>query len=122
MVSGARISVIGAGPGGLTCARILRRHGIRATVYDRDAGPDARDQGGTLDLREDDGQLALHEAGLSGHFWNLARPEGQEMRQLEPDGRRKMHHVPEHDERFKPEIDRGQLRSLLLRSLPPATV
>ena len=122
MVGGARISVIGAGPGGLTCARILRRHGIRVTVYDRDAGPDARDQGGTLDLREDDGQLALREAGLIDDFWKLARPEGQEMRQLEPDGRLKMHHVPEHDERFKPEIDRGQLRSLLLRSLPPDTV
>ena len=122
MVGSTRISVIGAGPGGLTCARILRRHGIRVTVYDRDAGPDARDQGGTLDLRTDDGQRALREAGLIDDFWKLARPEGQEMRQLDPAGSLKFHHIPERDERFKPEIDRGQLRDLLLRSLPPDTV
>jgi len=60
----ARISIIGAGPGGLTCARILQRHGITVTVHDRDPGPDARNQGGTLDLHADNGQLALREASL----------------------------------------------------------
>lgn len=37
--SRARISVIGAGPGGLTCARILQQHGITVTVHDRDSRP-----------------------------------------------------------------------------------
>ena len=82
----ARISIIGAGPGGLTCARILQRHGIAVTVYDRDPGPDARNQGGTLDLHADNGQIALREAGLLDEFFRLARPEGQEMRQLDPAG------------------------------------
>ncbi|GGK76132.1 monooxygenase [Planomonospora parontospora subsp. parontospora] len=118
----ARISVIGAGPGGLTCARILQRHGLAATVYDRDAGPDARDQGGTLDLRVDDGQVALREAGLLEAFFDLARPEGQEMRQMNPDGQLLFHHVPGDGELFKPEIDRGRLRTLLLDSLQPGTV
>ncbi|MFI2424262.1 FAD-dependent oxidoreductase [Streptomyces sp. NPDC018955] len=117
-----RIAVIGAGPGGLTCARILQRHGIAVTVHDRDAGPDARDQGGTLDLHADNGQIALREAGLLEEFFELARPEGQEMRQLDPAGAVLFHHVPEPDERFKPEIDRGQLRDLLLGSLRPGTV
>jgi 2-polyprenyl-6-methoxyphenol hydroxylase-like FAD-dependent oxidoreductase len=117
-----RIAVIGAGPGGLTCARILQRHGITVTVHDRDAGPDARDQGGTLDLHADNGQIALREAGLLEEFFELARPEGQEMRQLDPAGTVLFHHVPEPDERFKPEIDRGQLRDLLLGSLRPGTV
>ncbi|MFC9291970.1 NAD(P)-binding protein, partial [Streptomyces sp. NPDC057052] len=54
-----RISIIGAGPGGLTCARILQKHGIEVTVYDRDLDADARNQGGSLDLHADDGQLAL---------------------------------------------------------------
>ncbi|MFF9485556.1 FAD-dependent oxidoreductase [Streptomyces sp. NPDC014676] len=117
-----RIAVIGAGPGGLTCARILQRHGITVTVHDRDAGPDARDQGGTLDLHADNGQIALREAGLLEEFFKLARPEGQEMRQLDPAGTVLFHHVPEPDERFKPEIDRGQLRDLLLGSLRPGTV
>ncbi|MCP2163487.1 FAD-dependent oxidoreductase [Goodfellowiella coeruleoviolacea] len=118
----ARISVIGAGPGGLTCARILQQHGMAVTVYDRDPGPDARDQGGTLDLHADNGQIALREAGLLDEFFRLARPEGQEMRQLDPTGTITAHHVPAPDELFKPEIDRGQLRTLLLDSLRPGTV
>jgi 2-polyprenyl-6-methoxyphenol hydroxylase-like FAD-dependent oxidoreductase len=118
----ARISVIGAGPGGLTCARILQQHGLAVTVYDRTPGPDARDQGGSLDLRADDGQAALREAGLLDEFFELARPEGQEMRQMSLAGELLFHMVPEPDELYKPEIDRGQLRDLLLDSLRPGTV
>ncbi|MFK0157429.1 FAD-dependent oxidoreductase [Streptomyces sp. NPDC090493] len=118
----AGISIIGAGPGGLTCARILQQHGIAVTVYDRDPGPDARNQGGTLDLHADNGQIALREAGLLDEFLALARPEGQEMRQLDPAGTITSHQVPAPDELFKPEIDRGQLRTLLLDSLRPGTV
>jgi 2-polyprenyl-6-methoxyphenol hydroxylase-like FAD-dependent oxidoreductase len=118
----ARISVIGAGPGGLTCARILQQRGIEVTVHDREPDPDARNQGGTLDLRADDGQLALREAGLIDEFFKLARPEGQEMRQMDLTGEILFHSVPEADDLFKPEIDRGQLRDLLLTSLRPGTV
>jgi len=116
------ISIIGAGPGGLTCARILQKHGIPVTVYDRDPHPQARNQGGTLDLHADDGQLALREAGLLDEFFALCRPEGQEMRKLDPAGGLVEHHVPAEGELFKPEIDRGQLRGLLLDSLEPGTV
>jgi 2-polyprenyl-6-methoxyphenol hydroxylase-like FAD-dependent oxidoreductase len=118
----ARISIIGAGPGGLTCARILQRHGLTVTVYDRETGPDARNQGGTLDLHADNGQIALREAGLLEEFFKLARPEGQEMRQINPAGTITSHRIPGPDELFKPEIDRGQLRDLLLDSLQPGTV
>ena len=118
----ARISIIGAGPGGLTCARILQRRGVAVTVYDRDPGPEARNQGGTLDLHADNGQIALREAGLLDEFFELARPEGQEMRQMDPTGTITFHKVPEADELFKPEIDRGQPRDLLLDSLQPGTV
>ncbi|MEU0969519.1 NAD(P)/FAD-dependent oxidoreductase [Streptomyces sp. NPDC005917] len=118
----ARISIIGAGPGGLTCARILQRRGIAVTVYERDPGPEARNQGGTLDLHADNGQIALREAGLLDEFFTLARPEGQEMRQMDPAGTITSHQVPQADELFKPEIDRGQLRDLLLDSVQPGTV
>lgn len=121
-LSGKRIAIIGAGPGGLTCARILQRNGITVTVYDRDADEHARNQGGSLDLHEDDGQLALREAGLLTEFFQHARLEGQEMRQLSTDGRLLGQHVPAEGETSAPEIDRGQLRSLLLRSLSPGTV
>ncbi|MGW5397585.1 FAD-dependent oxidoreductase [Streptomyces sp. NPDC003952] len=117
-----RIAIIGAGPGGLACARILQRHGVAVTVYDRESGPDARNQGGSLDLHEDNGQIALREAGLLEEFFRLSRPEGQEMRQLDPAGTMLFHHTPDEAERFKPEIDRGDLRDLLLNSLEPGTV
>jgi 2-polyprenyl-6-methoxyphenol hydroxylase-like FAD-dependent oxidoreductase len=118
----ARISVIGAGPGGLTCARVLQRHGLAVTVYDRDPDAGSRNQGGSLDLHEDDGQLALREAGLLEEFFALARPESQEMRHLDPSGRLLGHHLPGEGETAAPEIDRGQLRGLLLGSLAPGTV
>jgi 2-polyprenyl-6-methoxyphenol hydroxylase-like FAD-dependent oxidoreductase len=118
-----RIAIVGAGPGGLTCARILQLHGITATVYDRASGPDDRNQGGTLDLHPDDGQIALKEAGLLDEFTRLARPEGQEMRQFDAaDGALRFHHRPTEDQFSSPEIDRGQLRDLLLNSLTPGTV
>ena len=118
----ARISIVGAGPGGLTCARILQRKGLRVTVHDLAPSASARNQGGTLDLHADDGQIALREAGLLEQFFELARPEGQEMRQMDRTGAITSHHIPAPGELFKPEIDRGQLRDLLLQSLEPGTV
>ncbi len=44
------------------------------------------------------------------------------MREIDITGTIRAHHVPEADELFKPEIDRGQLRDLLLDSLAPETV
>lgn len=117
-----RISIIGAGPGGLTCARILQKHGVDVTVYDRDLEADARNQGGSLDLHADDGQFALREAGLIEQFWKLARPEGQQMRRWDIAGNVLLDQIPDEDDLYKPEIDRGQLRDLLLGSLAPGTV
>ncbi|MBF4616428.1 FAD-dependent oxidoreductase [Curtobacterium sp. VKM Ac-1376] len=121
-LAGKRIAVIGGGPGGLTCARILQLHGIPVTVYDRDADEHTRNQGGSLDLHEDDGQLALRAAGLLDEFSALARFEGQEMRELSPAGALLDQNLPADDDTSAPEIDRGQLRSMLLQSLAPGTV
>jgi 2-polyprenyl-6-methoxyphenol hydroxylase-like FAD-dependent oxidoreductase len=117
-----RIAVIGAGPGGLTCARVLQHHGVDVVVYDRETGPDARDQGGTLDLHADTGQIALREAGLLAEFRRLSRPEGQAKRSLNRRGEVVMEHPAEPGEDAAPEIDRGQLRRLLVDALEPGTV
>ncbi|MCZ0985576.1 FAD-dependent oxidoreductase [Streptomyces diastatochromogenes] len=119
-----RIAVIGAGPGGLTCARILQRHDIPVTVYDLDASPAARDQGGTLDMHPDTGQYALRAADLLDDFLALARPEGQQMRLVGADGRIVFDGIPPEADTTEgnPEIDRGRLHSLLLDSLKPGTV
>ncbi len=117
-----KIAVVGAGPGGLTCARVLQRHGIDVTVYDLDASVDARPQGGSLDMHADSGQVALAAAGLLDAFHALARPEGQQMRVLGRDAGVLLDLVPDREDDGAPEIDRGQLRALLLDSLAPGTV
>ncbi|MEU4876279.1 NAD(P)/FAD-dependent oxidoreductase [Streptomyces sp. NPDC021608] len=109
-----RIAVVGGGPGGLTLARVLHRHGRPVTVLERDPSPAARPPGGTLDLHEGLGQRALEAAGLLAEFEALARPEGQAMRILDTAGNVLRDWRPRPDERANPEIDRGQLRDLLL--------
>ncbi|MFJ1796979.1 FAD-dependent oxidoreductase [Kitasatospora griseola] len=121
------IGIVGGGPGGLTLARLLTRRGIPATVYERDAGPDARLQGGTLDLHLETGQRALREAGLTEAFRRHARPEGQDLLLLDHTGTllyREDTPDPEPGDAPppRPEIDRTDLRALLLGSLPPGTV
>ncbi|MFI0977357.1 FAD-dependent oxidoreductase [Streptomyces sp. NPDC021093] len=118
----ARIAVVGAGPGGLICARVLQRHGIDVTVYDLDASATVRDQGGTLDMQPDTGQYALRAAGLWDDFTPLARPEGDQWRLVGRDGRTMFDGAPPGDGQVSPEIDRGQLRDLLIGSLAPGTV
>ena len=112
-----RIAVVGSGPAGLTFARVLHRHGHPVAVLERDPAPDARPPGGTLDLHEGLGQLALDKAGLLAEFLALARPEGQAMRILDTDGTVLRDWRPRPDDRANPEIDRGQLRDLLLGPL-----
>ncbi|MCQ9183558.1 FAD-dependent monooxygenase [Streptomyces sp. IBSBF 2953] len=112
-----RIAVVGSGPGGLTFARVLHRHGHPVTVLERDPARDARPPGGTLDLHEGLGQLALDKAGLLPEFQKLSRPEGQAMRILDTAGTVLRDWRPRPDERANPEIDRGQLRDLLLGPL-----
>lgn len=112
-----RIAVVGGGPAGLTFARVLRRHDHSVTVLERDPAPDARPPGGTLDLHEGLGQLALDKAGLLKEFRALSRPEGQFMRILDTDGIVLRDWRPRPDDRANPEIDRGQLRDLLLGPL-----
>ncbi|RQU91411.1 FAD-dependent monooxygenase [Burkholderia cenocepacia] len=120
MKPGFRIAIVGGGPGGLTLARLLSLGGIDAVVYERDAHPLERPQGGTLDLHEESGLLALARAGLTDAFLAVARYEDQGSRLLDRTGR-----VLFDDDGVggnRPEVDRTALRALLLGALPPGAV
>ncbi|MEK8174040.1 FAD-dependent monooxygenase [Streptomyces sp. M19] len=117
-----RIAIVGGGIGGLVLAGMLHRHGIAATLHERDAGLDARAHGGSLDLHPESGQRALDELGLTEGFQADARPEGEDLRILDPAGRVLGRHAPEPGEGTRPEIDRGSLRKLLLRKVPDTAI
>ncbi|GAA1960577.1 FAD-dependent oxidoreductase [Kitasatospora viridis] len=115
------IAIIGAGLGGLTLARVLHTRGIPAAVFDLDASRDARTQGGMLDIHHDTGQQALRAAGLHHEFAALVHPGGQAMRLVAADGTVRLDE-PDDGTGGRPEVDRGQLRDLLLDALPAGTV
>lgn len=117
------ISIVGAGLGGLALARVLHVNGIDAVVYEREPSRDARGQGGMLDLHTGTGQRAMREAGLIDQFRAMARREGQDLRLLEPDGTLLLQEdTPEDAPLDRPEVDRADLRHLLLDSLPEHAV
>ncbi|MGW2462550.1 FAD-dependent oxidoreductase [Streptomyces sp. NPDC001761] len=115
------VAVVGAGLGGLTLARVLHVHGIEAALFDLDASADARVQGGMLDIHDDTGQEALRAAGLHEEFLTRVHSGGQAVRVLDRHGTVRLAE-PDDGSGGRPEIDRGDLRDLLLRSLPAGTV
>lgn len=74
-----------------------------------------------LDIHEETGQAALREAGLHQDFLAKVHPGGQAMRVLDRHGR-VLREEADDQSGDRPEIDRGDLRELLLSSLPPGTV
>jgi 2-polyprenyl-6-methoxyphenol hydroxylase-like FAD-dependent oxidoreductase len=113
-----RIVIVGGGPGGLTLARILQTRGFAVTVFEQEHSPDERPQGGSLDLHPRSGQYALSLAGLTEQFRARARYQDQGTRLLDKTGAV----LFEEGEDDRPEIDRTELRAMLLNSLDPEVV
>jgi len=115
------IAIIGAGLGGLVAARVLHTRGIESTVFDLEADRHARVQGGMLDIHEYNGQQALRAADLWEPFTALIHPGGEAMRILSHTGA-VLREESDTGDLGRPEVDRGQLRDVLIDSLPDGTI
>ena len=114
-----KIIILGAGPAGLTLARLLQKNNIPCTVYEGETDRHARTQGGSLDLHPKAGQAALKAAGLFEQFQNYSRPEAQALKLVRYTGEVLIDEnvtgslrPVELDDR--PEIDRVKLRDILI--------
>jgi 2-polyprenyl-6-methoxyphenol hydroxylase-like FAD-dependent oxidoreductase len=114
-----RITIIGAGLGGLTLASILHKNGVQATIYELEASPSTRHQGSVLDMHEESGQLALRKAGLFEEFQKHIIPSGDDMRILDKTGAIRWQ---DSGNNTRPEVNRGALRDMLLHSLPADSI
>jgi 2-polyprenyl-6-methoxyphenol hydroxylase-like FAD-dependent oxidoreductase len=128
LLKNKQVAIIGGGPGGLTLARLLQLKGVHVSVYERDESRNVRVQGATLDLHYESGLKALEAAGLMDAFKAAFRPDNDRYRIVDThatifyDDHQKESTGDFGDEWFRPEIDRGPLRDLLLDSLQPGTV
>lgn len=122
------VAIVGGGPSGLTLANLLSTSPktINVTVFERDASPTYRKtKGGTLDLHADTGLAALDAAGLRAAFNARARADftSSVFSIADRHGNLVFRHSDDAETgNLRPEIDREDLRDLLLDALPEGTV
>ncbi|KAG0051270.1 hypothetical protein BGZ83_003904 [Gryganskiella cystojenkinii] len=126
------IAIIGAGLGGLATARTLQQSNIAVNVFELESSASSRNQGGTLDVHAESGQLALSMNNLWKTISKHVRYEGEDMIIADKNGKvwmeEKDNHAPpvDHHEAApgygRPEIDRGILRQTYIDSLEPGTI
>ncbi|UKT62697.1 FAD-dependent oxidoreductase [Pedobacter mucosus] len=123
LLQNKEIAIVGGGPGGLILARLLQLKNFKVKVYERDIDKNARVQGSPLDLHENSGLVALRKADLLNEFKKNYLPgadkttitnEKAEIVFSDHETKQKEDFGHEH---FRPEIDRGALRTILIESL-----
>lgn len=128
LLQNKKVTIVGGGPGGLTLAKLLQLKGVEVKVYERDVNKNARIQGSPLDLHDESGLAALRKAGLLDDFKNnfMVGADQSTITNHKAEvffsdyGEKQDENFG--DEHFRPEIDRGVLRKILLESLNPETI
>ena len=122
LIKDKSIAIVGGGPGGLTLARLLHLKGADVKVFERDLNKNARVQGAPLDLHDNSGLAAIRKADLLEEFKRnylvgadreLIVNENAEIFFSDHEDKPEENFGHRH---FRPEIDRGTLRKILLGS------
>jgi len=116
LLQNKKVAIIGAGPVGLTMAKLLQQNNVNVTVYERDTDPLARIWGGTLDLHKSSGQEVMKKVGLLQTYYDLALPMGINFADEQGNILSMRKPIPE-NQYDNPEINRNVLRKMLLDSL-----
>lgn len=139
LLQNKQVAIVGGGMGGLVLARLLQLRNINVKVYERDLNSTVRVQGSPLDLHEDSGLIAMEKANLLDEFYKKIRPNASKARIVNQNFELKFdeHAIKgtdfqetlkaDHDSlqdisKPRPEIDRSELRAILLHSLLPETM
>ncbi|GLU52218.1 tetracycline resistance protein [Dyadobacter frigoris] len=102
-------------------AKLLQQKGIDVTVYERDKDAVTRISGGPLDLHKGSGQEAMKKAGLLEHYYAMAIPMGRTV--ADEQGKVLFSKKPTSQDQYdNPEINRNDLKKILLDSLTSDTV
>ncbi len=121
LLDNKKVAIIGGGPVGLTMARLLQQKGVDVTVHERDKDALTRIWGGTLDLHKHSGQEAMKKAGLLESYYTMALPMGIIIADEQGNILFTKKITPE-SQYDNPEINRNDLRKILLDSLKSDTV
>ena len=113
-----KIAIVGAGPAGCMLGRLLHNAGIKVTIFEGESSLDVRSQGGTLDLNS--GLQAVKKAGLWDEYLQYSRFDGSAIGLCDKNAT--FFFKIGASKAGNPEIDRVELRRLLLRSLPDGAV
>lgn len=139
LLENKHVAIVGGGMGGLLLARLLQLQNINVKVYERDLNSKVRVQGSPLDLHDDSGLIAMEKGGLLDEFYKNIRPNASKARIVNQNLELKFdeHSItkisteeiinPSKDSlqdisKPRPEIDRSELRAILLHSLRTETM
>lgn len=108
-------------------ARLLHMHNIRCIIFEGEQSVNYRSQGGTLDLRTKTGLAAIKKADLLEEFEKYARYDGESLLVTDKKLTTWMRRSQGKSDQTRslaeaPEIDRSDLRKILMESVPEDSV
>ena len=122
LVSEKSIAIIGAGPAGLTLARLLQLQGATVAVYEQGTEANITARGGILELHAGSGLKAMTATGLTDQLNLISRPESARLKMYDKYKALILEIPPAATAGHEPEADRKDLYKALLGSLVPGTV